>query len=138
MHIDAATDEIYLLVASEGLIEDEVRGVLADAADQGVSIFVEVPSRAARDEPHERLPDARVAVVEFGATQSDGSERRPGRLLLVDNETVLMSVQREGLVPSHLTETGVWGSAVGRGLVSWMRELLAARRERMRFETASR
>lgn len=57
---------------------------------------------------------------------------------MVDGETVLLSARREGLVPNDVEESGVWGSAVGHGLVVWVRQLLEDRRDRLTFESVSR
>lgn len=138
MHIQHANDEIYLLVAHEDLLEDDLLDALRGAIDGGVTVFVEVPTEAAADRIHDELRDARVAVVDFTEHEAPIVEQSAGRLLMVDRETVLLSARREGLVPNDLEESGVWGSAVGHGLVVWVQQLLDARRRRVEFATAGR
>jgi hypothetical protein len=136
MHTDEATEELSLHVAEEHLLEEEVTGSLADASDRGVPIFVEVPTEAARQRLHSAVPATKVAVSDrsFGPDLDDG--RSPGRLLMVDRETILVSALGVGVVPGEDEETGLWGGEVGRGLVVWVRELLLARMARVDFETA--
>jgi len=134
-HISDAAADIYLLVAHDALLDDELVEALADAVDRDLTVSVEVTSTEARATLHEQVPLAEVAVTDFnGGTAPDS--QRPGRLLMADGETILLTARREGLVPNDIEETGIWGSAVGHGLVVWVKELLAARRERLSFATA--
>lgn len=56
---------------------------------------------------------------------------------MADGETVLQSALRDGLVPNDTEESGVWGSAVGNGLVVWVLLSLDARREHTSFDTTT-
>jgi len=136
MHVEHADDEVYLLVTDTVLLEDEPLDALQGAHERGVTVFLEVPDEASREKIHELVPGSRVAVSEFSTASLSATDSRPGRLLMVDEETVLLSELQEGLVPDDIEETGVWGTAVGHGLVAWVRELLITRRERLEFETS--
>lgn len=134
MHAENAADEIYLLVGTEALLEDDVLDALTAAGERDVSVFVEVPTAAARERVREELPDAQVALSDLAFGPLPGTSRRPGRLVMIDRETILMSAVTEGVVPTETDETGVWGSEGGRGLVVWLRELLASRLDALTFE----
>jgi sugar-specific transcriptional regulator TrmB len=136
MHIEAASEEVYLLVAHEDLLTNELLETLAEAADGSVDLFLEVPTTAAREQVHDVVPAAHVAVVDFGAHQTQIDHQYAGRLLMADRETVLLSARQEGLVPSDFEESGVWGSAVSHGLVVWIQQLLDARKQRLDFPQA--
>lgn len=136
MHAGNADEEIYLLVGAEELLEEEVLDALAGASDDGVTVFAEVPSESARDRVHEAVPDSRVAISDLPLEAVTVEDREPGRLLMVDRETVLMSALKEGLVPSETHETGLWGAEVGYGLVVWLRLLLETRLDGIDFESA--
>lgn len=138
MHAANATEEIYLYVAHEELLEPSVLDALEDADDRGIRIYVEATTETIRTETHERVPDAYVTVSELPSGAATADDRGPGRLLMVDRETILLTAQREGLVPGNLDETGLWGSEVGHGLVAWLRTLLVARIESLAFTTADR
>lgn len=137
MHIGRASDDVYLLVAHGDLLDDDLIEALSEATEEGVNVFVEVPSESAREAIHDRLPEAQVAVVDFTDHQTPIADQHAGRLLMVDRETVLLSARQEGLVPNDFEESGVWGSAVGHGLVVWIQQLLDARRQRLDFSTAT-
>lgn len=134
MHLEDASEEVYLLVAEEGLLEDELLDALEAATHRGVPVFVEVPDESASDRLRARVPEAdvRVSPSPFATELSDG--QGPGRLLLVDRATVLLSEVREGLVPQDRDESGMWGRSAGHGLTAWLRPLLVERLETVGFD----
>lgn len=136
MHIDDAEEEIYLLITTEDLLEQELLEALGDANERGVTIFAEVPQESVRTRLHETIPDCRVAITDLPVEQLSVEDREPGRLMMVDQETVLMSALKAGLVPGETEETGLWSSEVGHGLIAWLRPLLLTRLERLDFESA--
>jgi len=135
-HIRHADEALYLLVAREELLEDKLLAALAEAASNEVTLWVEGPTPATKQLIHDDIPAAAVAVTDFSRQFGSGLPQNPGRLLMVDGETILLSAQQEGLVPNEVEESGVWGSAAGHGLVVWMHHLLESRRQTLEFETA--
>lgn len=135
-YVDDAEEDVYFLTADEALLEREVLDAMAEASEAGVAILAELPTEAARDRLHDAIPDARAAISDPPLETPTTDDRAPGRLLMVDRETVLLSARRTGLVPDETEETGLWGSEVGRGLVVWIRPLLEARFDRLEFESA--
>lgn len=133
--IGAAKSEIYLLVADEELFESGLLEELAAARDRNVAVFVEVPSPTGRRRVHEAEPTAAVAVTDFAFDSRNDPDRSLGRLLLVDRETVVLSARTDGIVPNETTETGVWTSQLGHGLVVWHRYVLEGRLAALEFET---
>ena len=134
MHIKEAQEEIYLVLGDESLLDENILTALANASDQGVTIYAEVPSEDVRERLHTEIPVCRVTISDLPLSTID--EKVPGRLLLVDQKAVLLSALTEGLVPGQTEETGMWGEEVDHGLVAWLVPLLHARRERKTFETA--
>lgn len=133
--VTGASEEVYVVVADEQLLDCALLEPLEQVADD-VRVYAEVPSEAAREQLHEAVPSANVALTPLPLETLAVDEREPGRLLLVDRETVLLTALCEGLVPGQVTETGLWSSEVGHGLVLWLRPLLGARLEQLEFETA--
>ena len=132
-HLEDAAEEVFLLYAEADPPEQPVVETLEEAADRDVSIYAEVPTEEAKERFQDAVPDARVTVTDLplGSMVVDGHE--PGRLVMIDRETVVLSSLREGLVPGESEETGLWGSGVGHGLVVWLRPLLEHRLERGEF-----
>lgn len=107
-----ASEEVYLLVADEALVDGELIAALEEAASG----------------------DAAISPLSLDSQPADAP--RPGRLAMVDRNTVLLSALREGPAPGEPAETGLWSTEVGHGLVLWLRPLLAARLEALSFESA--
>ncbi|WP_226479448.1 TrmB family transcriptional regulator [Natrinema amylolyticum] len=133
--IEDAASEIYLLVADADLLERSLLERLAAARERDVSVFVEVPTVSVRRTVHDTLPAANVAITDFEFDSYSEPDRTLGRLLLVDRKTVVLSALTEGLVPSETTETGVWSSERGHGLVVWLQYTLEGRLAALEFET---
>lgn len=135
MHVDEVTEEIYFHVSHEESLESEILDALARATDRGVLVRIEGPNPRARVD--EAVPAARVAVSDLQFDSVSEGEEEPGRLLMVDRETILLSALTDGLVPQETSETGIWGSQLGGGLVAWQRHLLESRLAGLEFATAS-
>ena len=135
-HLEDAEEEVFLLVAEEGLLDGELLEALGDAADRGVTVYAEVPTESARARVNDAVPDARVTVTDLHVRSTLLEEREPGRLALIDHETVVLSSLQEGLVPGESEETGLWGTGVGHGLVVWIRPFLERRLECEEFVAA--
>lgn len=135
MATDEAQNEIFLVLGDDSLLDQDVIETLADASDRGVTIYAEVTSEEGRDRLHDAVPDCRVTISDLPKLAID--DKMPGRLMLVDQEAVMLSALTEGLVPGETEETGIWGNDVDHGLLAWLVPLLEERRERQTFETAS-
>lgn len=135
MRVDDADEEVYLLLVKEGLLEEDVIAALREATDRDVSVLVEVPSAPVRDRLHDAVPGCGVAISDPPIAASFG-DHEPGRLAMIDRETVLMSALAEGLVPGDTEEVGLWGTGADHGLVVWLRSFLERRLDRREFESA--
>ena len=131
--LEDAGEEVFLVFAEEGLLDAGLLGVLRELARNDVTVYVEVPTDDARETVVDAVPDAAVSVTDLpvGSLVIDG--RQPGRLALIDRETVVLSSLQEGLVPGEREETGLWGTGAGHGLVVWIRPILESRLERGEF-----
>ena len=104
---EADTEVVYMSV--EELLTDEVVGGLAAAADRDVAIQLAGISAATRQEIEAAIPNA-----ETFETLWEWSDTTAGRLVMVDRETILVSVLRNEESPA---ETAVWGSGEHNSLV---------------------
>lgn len=132
-NLEDADEEVFLLFAEEGLFDGGLFGTLREVAREDVSVYVEVPTDGARDTVVDAVPEAAVTVTDLPVRSLVIEGRQPGRLALIDRETVILSSLQEGLVPGEREETGLWGTGVGHGLVVWLRPILENRLERGGF-----
>jgi len=118
--IDAAKESVVFM-SVEGLLTDEIIAGLSAAQDRGVSIRL-----GAMSEPSRREIEAVVPETEFVPSLWDWEETPSGRLLMVDNETTLVSVLVPGedrTVGKQTDETAIWGAGVNNSLVVVLRAL---------------
>jgi len=122
--ISAAEDELLLAAAVGGLLTDDVRRTLADAADRGVSITAGSPSGEIRVELRDLLPDA--AVLETW-TWWESHPIQPGAIsaiVMVDGRSLLVSADVETALPGVRKHRALWTDSEKAPLVGMMRPLL--------------
>jgi hypothetical protein len=122
--IDAAEDELLLAVAVEGLLTDDVRRALTDAADRGVSITAGSPSEEIRAELRDLLPAATVLET---WTWWESHPIQPGAIsaiVMVDGHSLLVSADIETRLPGVRKHRALWTDSETAPLVGMMRPLL--------------
>ena len=105
----AEAEEEVVYMGVEELLTDDIVAALAAAERRGVDIRLAGSSPAAR----ERIGEA-VADAERFKTLWEFTETTAGRLLMIDRETILISVLTDGGSPE---ETAIWGSGERNSLV---------------------
>ena len=111
----AEANEEIVCTYTNGLPTDETIEHLAAADGQGTTIRVTGASPAARERLRAAIPDAEVYD-----TLWEWSDASVGRLLMIDRETLLVSVVLDG---DSLTETAIWGSGEHNSLVVVLRAI---------------
>lgn len=123
--IDTAEHEIVLVVGSERFFDDELVEKLRGKLDAGVDVVVGTLTRGLERRVEDELPGAEVFVsgLEWLRPTSDGEDLAIGRLLLVDNQAILVSTfhEEEGTGEEH----AIFGSGFTNGLVVVARRLMA-------------
>ena len=122
--VDAAADELLLAVAVEGLLTDDVRRALTEAADRGVSITAGSPSGEIRTELRELLPEATVLET---WTWWESHPIRPGAIsaiVMADGHSLLVSADIETSLPGVRKHRALWTDSETAPLIGMMRPLL--------------
>lgn len=125
--LDDAEEHIHLIVADESTLKQDVLDGLAEASDRGASVLVEVPSEAVEDRVRQAVPDARIVVSANLRELRKVIKKWPGKLIMVDNQALLVSGVEESNLPDVHKETAVWTNGHNHGFAAWTRELLADR-----------
>ncbi|NHN47590.1 TrmB family transcriptional regulator [Halostella sp. JP-L12] len=124
--LDDAESEVYLLVAAEGALGDDVLGRVATLAERGIRVLAEVPSEPVGAAIREAVPRADVSV--YGGFEAAATRGHcPSHAVMVDRDAVLLSAAREGDLPGVTEATAVWCRGVDHGLLVWLRGLLSSR-----------
>jgi DNA-binding MarR family transcriptional regulator len=123
--IDEAEREVILVTRHEH-VDEEVIGKLRAASDRGIDVAVGTWDGTSRDRIGDQLPDIEVFVSDLewltdSPFPQDTSEI--GRLLLVDQSTILVSSVTDG---ETADERAVFGRGFDNGLVVVVRRLMAA------------
>jgi len=122
--IDDATDEILLVIGDRALFTDVLAGRLKAASQRGVDVIVGAGTEELRRRVSRELPEIEAFVSNLEwlhQSPSPEDHTEISRLLLIDQETILVSV--------HETDTGaeqaVFGRGFTNGLVAIVRRLIA-------------
>lgn len=122
--IEDASREVLLLVGDGRALSTELLQTVSGVVDRNIDIVVGAGSGSIRDELSAVLPAQIIFESELPwlSPETDGGRFRLGRLLLVDNERLLVSTihQSDG-TPQ---EQAVCGSGASNGLVLVMHQLL--------------
>lgn len=118
--IATADEHVTYLPADASRLEPSVVEALSDAVDRGVTVELASGDEAVRTA-------AREAGIEVSPVDETASpDLSSGRVLVVDGDTVLLSVLPTDRMPDVSTETGFWSedTAFARILVTLLREWL--------------
>ena len=120
-----ATDELFVVIAVEDLLTEEVTAGLAAAADRSVSVTLGSPGGEIREAVATAAPDA--SVVETWTWWED-YPIRPGEIssiLMADARELLVSSEVETDLPGVAKHSAVWTDDERAPLVGMMRPLLS-------------
>lgn len=122
--IDDAADEIVVVLGDGTVFTDPLAAGLEAASERGVDVIVGTSSRELRRRVTTELPGAEAFVSNLEwlhQSPSPDDHTEITRLLLVDRETILVSVHET----DTQTEQAVFGRGFTNGLVAIVRRLLA-------------
>jgi len=127
--VDDADEEVIIVVGQRDIPTDELLAHLQSASNRGVDVVVGAEDAATVDFLEEHLPDAEsfVSGIEWlshSAFPNDDTEI--GRLLLVDQASILVSSFTSDSRGERSNEQAVFGRGFDNGLVAIARRLMAS------------
>jgi sugar-specific transcriptional regulator TrmB len=127
--VDDADEEIIIVVGHRDILTDELLTHLQSAGDRGVDVVVGAQEAATIDYLEERLPNVETFVsgiewLSHSAFPDDDTEI--GRLLLVDQSSILVSSFTRDSRGERSHEQAVFGRGFDNGLVAIVRRLMAS------------
>ncbi|MDY7080974.1 MAG: helix-turn-helix domain-containing protein [Halobacteria archaeon] len=103
--INQAEDRIIFSTTDASLITEKIRESLEEHAADSVDVYVVSEDRGLRDK-FEDLENINLIGIEEGGKREDEG----GRFLIVDRDTVLLSVLGQEELPGIKKETAIWSS----------------------------
>lgn len=128
--LEGATDEVYVLVADDDTLDEDLCERLAAAAESGVSVLIEVASDETAAAIRSSVPGAAVATTALAADPARLEEQWLGRIMMVDRRAVLLSALSESTRPNSAEETALWADGPDHGLVVGIGHVLGTRLDR--------
>ncbi|WP_121743983.1 TrmB family transcriptional regulator [Natronorubrum halophilum] len=130
LFLEEAIDTVHYLVPVMDVVDQRIREALQSAADRGVRVVIEVPTREAKTELEEVVPDANIVVAEDLRSTNNVQSEFPAQLLMVDQRAVVAAAVKENDLPDVVQEVAVWTYGRDHGFAAWTRELLDDRLEK--------
>lgn len=129
--IDDAEREIVIVIGDDMIVTDALMDRLHTANDRGVRVIIGAISEQIRARVQRELSDAEVFVsgLEW-LSESPGpdDDTTISQLLLVDEQTILVSTFRTSAAGSPAKEQAIFGQGFDNGLVTIARRLMATGR----------
>ncbi|OVE83267.1 TrmB family transcriptional regulator [Natronolimnobius baerhuensis] len=122
-----ATEEVYVLAADESTFGRSFLDALESASDRDVTVYIEVSSATAEETIRDAVPTAHIANTDLAADPASLAEKRLGRIVMADRQSVLVSGITERDQTASLEETALWASGPDHGLVVGLRHILVSR-----------
>ncbi|MFC4451679.1 TrmB family transcriptional regulator [Halorussus aquaticus] len=120
--LDDAEEEVIFVVSSPSIVTDDIVEKLNDATERGLDVLIGTAVPGQSGELRNAIPDAEVFVSELDWLHGTaGDDTAIGRMLLVDESTILLSSMNE----EARTERAIFGRGFENGLVVITRRLMA-------------
>ncbi|WP_101294626.1 DUF7344 domain-containing protein [Halegenticoccus soli] len=124
---DRADEELFLMITTDGLLEEECIARLEDAVDRGVDVYLGSQTPEVRDLVRERTPDVTIWEPQTDWLNLPPTRERVGRLVFVDREALMLGTLGEEGAAGVPRETAIAGEGADNAFVVLMREMLGPR-----------
>ncbi|AHG00111.1 transcriptional regulator [Halostagnicola larsenii XH-48] len=126
--IDDADQELVFVLGDEDIFTEQLIERIRAAQQRGVTVIIGTTAESIRERVQDELPGTQVFVSGLawlsGSLWSD-DDTEIGRLLLVDQSSILVSTFHESAGGEHEHEQAVFGRGFDNGLVTIARRLMA-------------
>ncbi|WP_049914142.1 DUF7344 domain-containing protein [Haloterrigena salina] len=131
---DRADDELFLIYASDELLDEACVPHAENAIDRGVDLHAGTKNDAAREFFRERLPEATIWEPQMDWMYERANYPKVSRLIVADRETVVVGLWDEDATGSR-TEVAMIGEGQTNPLVVLTRELLGPRLDHLDYQS---
>ncbi len=131
---DRAEDELFLIYASDELLDEECLPHAERAIERGVDLHAGTKSREAREFFRDRLPEAMMWDPQMDWMYEHSSYPKVSRLIVADRSKVVVGLWDEDANGAK-TEIAMVGEGTTNPLVVLVRELLGPRLDHLDYQS---
>ncbi|WP_226479244.1 DUF7344 domain-containing protein [Natrinema amylolyticum] len=131
---DRATDELFLIYASDELLDEACLPHAERAIERGVAFHAGTKNRAAREFFRDHLPEATIWDPQLDWLYEQSSYPKVSRLVVADRETVAVGLWDED-ADGTKREIAMIGDGKTNPLVVLIRELLGPRLDHLDYQS---
>jgi len=133
---DEADRELFLMITTDGLLEETCILKLQAAIDRGVDVYVGSQTPSVRDLVRERLPEAVIWEPQMDWVNLPPNHEKVGRLLFADREAIMIGTLGEDGPDGVPEESALAGIGQNNPLVMLLREVLGSRLDHLDQQSA--
>lgn len=131
---DRADEELFLIYASDDLLDEACLPHAEDAIERGVEVHAGTKNGDAREFFRERLPEATIWEPQMDWMYEQANYPKVSRLIVADRETVVVGLWDEDATGAK-TEVAMIGEGRTNPLVVLTRELLGPRLDHLDYQS---
>ncbi|WP_276255490.1 DUF7344 domain-containing protein [Halomontanus rarus] len=131
---DKAENELFLIYASDELLDEECLPYAENAIERGVEFYAGTKNQNAREFFRESLPEATIWDPQMDWLYDQSSCPKISRLIVTDRETVAVGLWNEASDGTK-TEVAMIGEGATNPLVVLVRELLGSRLDHLDYQS---
>lgn len=135
---DRADEELFIMVTTDGLLEEDCVAGLRDAVARGVDVYVGSQTQAVRDLVRRRVPGAIIWEPQLDYLNLPPKREKLGRLVFADREAIMLGTLGEAAEDTlGYRETAITAEGADNTLVVLMRQLLGSRLDHLDSQSAN-
>lgn len=131
---DRATEELFVIYASDDLLDEGCLSHARDAIERGVELYAGAKSRGAREFFRQQLPEATVWEPQVDWMYERSTYPKISRMIFADRERVAVGLWLEETDGSK-REVAMIGEGVANPLIVLVRELLGSRLDHLDYQS---
>lgn len=132
---DKAENELFLIYASDDLLDEECLPHAKNAIEREVELYAGTKSQSARTFFRDHLPEATVWDPQLDWLNDQSRYPKISRLIFADREKVIVSLWEKPTSDETKTEVAMIGEGTTNPLVVLTRELLGSRLDHLDYQS---
>lgn len=132
---EQADEEVFCMFAGEEILNTRCLASAKAAIKRGVDVYIGTQDAELRDAARDHLPEATIWEPQLDWLNNPMQYPTIGRVVVVDRESVLVTLMEESQADETYVETGMTGVGESNPLVVLVRELLGPRLDHLDYQS---